>query len=505
MPDFKEIAFIVSGRILQFSQEYSLDHLLIDSRKILSAGSSLFFAIEGERHDGHKFIHEVYKAGVRQFIVEKEKGLNLANIPGANVLRVSSAIQALQQLAAHHRKQFDLPVMAITGSNGKTIVKEWLSQLLSKDSYLIKSPKSFNSQVGVPLSIWEINQHHDLGIFEAGISKPGEMEKLEKVIQPTLGIFTNIGPAHDEGFADSKQKTAEKLKLFVHAKTLIYCQDHLLVDEAIKKNLPDIEIFTWSEKNKNAAVYLRKIDRLFDQARIHLTYHQSKVILTSPFKDDASIENLMHCIAFLCFKGIDFADIQRRIMLLQPIAMRLELKEGVFGSHIIDDTYNNDLSGIAMALNFLGQQNLRTSKTLILSDVLEAGKMDEVIYSAIASMVKEKEVSKFIGIGETIKAFADKFDNASFYSSTDEFLRKFNARDFAQQTILIKGARKFKFEKIVRQLVQKVHGTVLQINLDALSHNLNFYRSQLRPSTKIMVMVKAFAYGSGSFEVANLL
>lgn len=492
--------------------------LLTDSRFVSQPEHSIFFAIKGERHDGHVFIKDLYEKGVREFVVEK-KALNealksqLKNLSDAKFFVVENAIRALQHLAANHRQAFDIPVVGVTGSNGKTIVKEWLSILL-KDYNVVKSPRSYNSQIGVPLSVWEINEHHDFGIFEAGISKSSEMEFLEPIIRPTIGIFTNLGSAHDEGFRSRKQKATEKLRLFQRSKTLIYCKDYEDIDDEIRILLkavnPNIELIGWSRKAGS---------KIFVNATKHNTYCTLQILWNGqiydfkiPFADDASIENATHCIFLMLHQGINTDEIQSRLDTLKPIAMRLELKQGINDCYLIDDTYNNDYAGLSVALDFMIQQHTKRDKVLIISDVLQSGLEEADLYESIAELIKGKQIDKVIGIGEVISRNQKSFYTPSigdkkiiFYQSTEEFLEKYPINQFQSSLILVKGARKFEFEKIINRLTLKVHGTVFEVNLDALTNNLNFYRNKIGPSTKIMVMVKAFAYGSGSAEVASLL
>lgn len=486
--------------------------LLTDSRFVSQPEHSIFFAIKGERHDGHQFIEELYKKGVREFVVEKKAISDdfknyLKKLTNVKIFLVENSIRALQNLVVEHRQKFDIPVVGITGSNGKTIVKEWLSILLSKDYNVVKSPGSYNSQLGVPLSVWEINENHTLGIFEAGISKSGEMENLEPVIRPSIGIFTNIGSAHDAGFRSRKQKTTEKLRLFRRSKTLIYCKDYEDIDDEIRILLkavnPKIELIAWSRKAGS---------NIFVNATKSATYCTLQILWNSkiydfkiPFADDASIENATHCIFLMLHQGIEINEIQARLDLLKPVAMRLELKQGINDCYLIDDTYNNDYAGLSMALNFMSQQHTKRRKTLIISDLLQSGLEESELYESIGDLVKGKEIDQVVGIGEVISRNQKFFDKAVFYDSTDAFLEKHPINQFQSSLILVKGARKFEFEKIVNRLIQKVHGTVFEVNLDALTNNLNFYRNKIGSSTKIMVMVKAYAYGSGSAEVASLL
>lgn len=498
--------------------------LLTDSRFVSQPEHSIFFAIKGERHDGHAFIKDLYEKGVREFVVEK-KALNEAlksqfeNLSEAKFFVVENAIRALQHLVAKHRQAFDIPVVGVTGSNGKTIVKEWLSVLLAKDYNLVKSPRSYNSQIGVPLSVWEINEHHNFGIFEAGISKSGEMEFLEPVISPTIGIFTNLGSAHDEGFRSRKQKATEKLRLFQRSKTLIYCKDYEDIDDEIRILLkavnPTIELIGWSRKAGS---------KIFVNATKHNTYCTLQILWNSqiydfkiPFADDASIENATHCIFLMLHQGFNTVEIQSRLDMLKPIAMRLELKQGINDCYLIDDTYNNDYAGLSVALDFMTQQHTKRDKVLIISDVLQSGLEEADLYESIAELIKGKQIDRVIGIGEVISRNQKSFYTSAssdrkstvapivFYQSTEEFLEKYPINQLQSSLILVKGARKFEFEKIINRLTLKVHGTVFEVNLDALTNNLNFYRNKIGSGTKIMVMVKAFAYGSGSAEVASLL
>ncbi|MGV3641518.1 MAG: bifunctional UDP-N-acetylmuramoyl-tripeptide:D-alanyl-D-alanine ligase/alanine racemase [Adhaeribacter sp.] len=507
----EQIREITQGEVLQYAREYPWQHLLIDSRTILHPAGSLFFAIRGAYNNGHKYLAGLYDRGVRLFIIER-----VADIPGlqhpgelqqafpeANIIRVASSLAALQALAAYHRRQFHIPVLAITGSNGKTIVKEWLSQLLSPEERIVKSPRSYNSQVGVPLSVWQMHEHHSFGLFEAGISRLGEMEKLRDVLQPTLGLLTNIGPAHDEGFPSRSSKIAEKLKLFAGVQCLFYCRDQQQVHEAVQAR--GIPAFTWS-RHHPADLQILSSSITGHRTMLSYRYQGQEHALDLPFADAASVENALHGVAVMAWRGLSAADIQQRLEKLLPVAMRLEMKEAINGSYLIDDTYNNDLAGLTIALDLLMNQPRQGAKTLILSDLLESGLQEEELYRQVAATVQAKHPDKLIGIGEKISRHQDKFPaGARFYASTADFLACFRPQDFNRETILVKGARVFEFEHIVAAFQRKVHGTVLEVNLDALVHNLNYYRSRLQPETRLMVMVKAFAYGSGSYEIANLL
>ncbi len=478
------------------STDRSVTHLITDSRKAITQVGSVFFAIYGEHHDGHQYIQPLYEAGIRQFIVEKE--FEIQGFSNANFLKVKSSTLALQQIAAHHRAKFSLPVIGVTGSNGKTITKEWLYQLLSKDYPIVKNPGSYNSQIGVPLSVWQIQPYHTLGIFEAGISKPGEMERLERIIKPTLGIFTNIGSAHDENFKNETTKITEKLELFQHVDCLVCCADHKLLNQKLQQSA--IPLLTWGFSEKAQI----KISR--DKNSYAVSWKGKSFSLELPFSDHASVENAFHCIATMLHIGIEVSTIQERVRSLRSIPMRLELKEGINQCQVIDDTYNNDLAGLQISLDFLNHQSQKINKTLILSDILQSGLDEKELTDRISQVVNQSGIAKFVGIGPALIKYSNKFQAQSiFFRSTEEFLKSPNSDSFQQEMILVKGARMFQFEKIISRLQRKVHGTVMEVDLGALVYNLNYFKSKLKPNTKLMVMVKAFAYGSGSVEVANVL
>ena len=516
----KDIARILNGTLQGSGNPDSvIRHLLIDSRSISSPESSLFFALKSDRNDGHKFIGDAYNKRVRNFVVASlpsptGEGRGGEVFPGANFILVKDTLSALQHLAANHRRKFNIPVLGITGSNGKTIVKEWLYQLMQsggtpseEDKNIVRSPKSYNSQVGVPLSVWLMSEENNMGIFEAGISQPDEMEKLEPIISPTVGLITNIGQAHDENFLNAKQKIREKLKLFVHSGTLIYNRDNLELNDEIVANpvMKQLNLFTWSKKAK-ANLQIGKITKEGNETELQGIYNNEFIRIRIPFIDEASTENAIHCWAVMLFLGYANKTIAERMLRLSPVAMRLELKEGVSNCSVINDSYNSDLGSLAIALDFLNQQKQHPKRTLILSDILQSGKNENELYGQVANLVKEKGISRIIGIGEAISGQEKQFTGEKlFFRTTDEFLAQHAANLFDNETILLKGARAFGFERISLVLQQKAHETVLEINLNALVHNLNYYRSKLAPGTKMMAMVKAFSYGSGGFEIANIL
>ncbi len=483
----------------------SIEQLLLDSRKISSPATSLFFALKGPRRDGHQFIPELYKKGIRNFIGSEK--INLSPFPDANFLFVDDSLQALQQLAAYHRSQFNIPVIGITGSNGKTIVKEWLYQLLHEDYNIVRSPKSYNSQVGVPLSVWQMNEQYELGIFEAGISEQGEMLRLEKMIRPAIGILTNIGEAHSEGFIDPAHKFREKLVLFRNCKTVIGREtDFEGQEEFIELLGEDLRVLTWGESDKNVFI-LWSIEKQTDSTRITLKYESTEVEIMILLTDDASVENAITCCCTLLHLGIGPAVIAERMKKLQPVNMRLELKKGINHCSVINDSYSADLSSLEIALSFLDQQSSGTKKTVILSDFLQSAFPDDELYLQILAALNKHHVSRLIGIGERISSHMPLASELQIevYPSTENFIKQFRSSQFKEETILIKGARLFAFEDIVQLLEQKVHQTVLEINLNAIVHNLKEYQKLLKPSAKLMAMVKAFSYGSGGAEIAGIL
>ncbi|MBT1704207.1 bifunctional UDP-N-acetylmuramoyl-tripeptide:D-alanyl-D-alanine ligase/alanine racemase [Chryseosolibacter indicus] len=494
---FSDLPALTNGSVLSMDQNQLITNLITDSRKGSNVEGSVFFAIKGPHHDGHLYIKDLYNQGIRQFVIECEIA-GLSTLAGCNILLVESSIHAIQAIASAHRSNYNIPVVGITGSNGKTIIKEWLYQLLSPDYKIAKNPGSYNSQLGVPLSVWQLQPYHQLGLFEAGISEPAEMEKLAKIIQPTVGIFSNLGSAHDEGFESRKQKAEEKFKLFENSTIVIYCKDHLLIDEvAVRSNK---KLLSWGFSN-NADIIIRKDGNYF-----LISYQNEQERITIPFTDSASVENCLHCVALLIYLKFDLKEINNRIAMLRSIPMRLELKEGINQCQIIDDTYNNDLAGLQISTEFLANQHQKKTKRIILSDVLQSGLPDEDLVKKIAEVIARRKVDFFVGIGELLSKHKKYFPSSStFFESTEAFLTDFDETKLQNEIILVKGARPFQFEKIVNKLQRKVHGTVMEIDLNAVVHNLNFFKSRIKPSTKIMVMVKAFAYGSGSTEIANLL
>ncbi len=536
---FSDLPALLSGTLLQApAADLAVATLLLDSRRVGLTEGAVFFALRGPHHDGHHHLAALYAKGVRQFVVSYPPA-SLAPFAGAGLVQVADTLTALQALATWHRAAFGGPVWAITGSNGKTIVKEWLAQLLAPDEDICRSPKSYNSQVGVPLSVWELAPgRHTLGIFEAGISERGEMARLAEIIQPTHGIFTTLGTAHDAGFAAGEEKLQEKLRLFERPgfELLVYCADQAAVHTSVQaRGLPAL---AWTRHNAPGAGLRFRLKptssggttvrvRIGEtEAATHFVAEQpmlrAAARFTLPFADEPSIENALHCLAVLLGRQLDPAktlapaEIQRRLLRLHPVAMRLEMKAGRHGCYLLDDTYNNDLAGLALALDALSRQARPGGRTLIISDLLESGLSGADLYARVAALVRAHGVTRLIGVGEAISlglaaekkvapSVMEPQFTTHFYATTEALLADLRPLDFQNETILVKGARRFGFERVVAALQQPQHGTVLEVNLDALTHNLQYYRQQLSSCTKLMVMVKAFAYGSGSYEVASLL
>ena len=507
-----EVVKAVSGKLLSKNKkETSINELLLDSRKLIHPAQTLFFALGGQKLDGHNNIEELYKKGVRNFVVTKEQ--NTEVYPDANFVVVKDTIAALQKLAGNHRNKFSLPVIGITGSNGKTIVKEWLYQLLHEDYNIVRNPKSYNSQVGVPLSLWLINNENTLGIFEAGISEPDEMQKLEKIIRPTIGVLTNVGEAHSEGFLNIKHKTKEKLTLFGKCDVLIYSKDYRDINQSLGEinSFRDepVKVMSWSMSG-DADVQVTSVMQKDSRSFIHCVYQNKELDFDIPFADKASVENAIHCACVMLYLGKDFSVIRERMKHLTGIQMRLEMRDAINNSSLINDTYNSDIGSLKIAIDFLKQQNQHPKKTVILSDILQSGRGEIDLYTEVAALLEESKVNRLIGIGTSLNRQKKLFEkNESLlvetYESTDDFLKQLDSSSFNNEVILLKGARKFRFEVIGKFLEKKAHETVLEINLNALTHNLKVYQSLLKPETKIMAMVKAFSYGSGSFEIANVL
>ncbi len=509
---FSDIAAILQVQPLQQTSNPIIETLLTDSRKLFFPGQTIFFAISTSQVNANDFIFPLYEKGLRSFITDQHFPLDiLSRFPDANIIQVNNVLYALQQVATAQRHCFHYPVIGITGSNGKTIVKEWLYQLLSNSYNIVKSPKSYNSQVGVPLSVWLMSEMHTLGIFEAGISLPGEMDQLQKIIDPEIGVVTFIGDAHSEGFENITQKINEKLSLFIKSRLLIYCADEQLLHECVRKfksaENPGLKLFTWSKKAA-ADLFIQQVEKQTGGSVVHCVYQDQSFSFFIPFTDEASVHNAITCCSVLLCLEEKISAVAVKMSELRTVEMRLELKQGINNCSIINDSYSADINSLLIALDFLHQQQQNDKKTLILSDLLQSGMPDEMLYKKIAASLQQKKLHRFIGIGRHITAHQNLFEKLHdklFFDTTEEFLQQISSLHFHDETILIKGARVFRFEKISRIMEQKMHETILEINLNALRNNLKVYRQQLHKDVKLMAMVKAFSYGSGSFEIASLL
>ena len=485
-----------------------VEWLLTDSRSLVFPETTLFFALRTKVGDGHRYVADLYRRGVRNFVVGTLPAEHETAFPDANFLQVMSPLKALQRLAERHREEHDIPVIGVTGSNGKTVVKEWLYHLLSPTLHVTRSPKSYNSQVGVPLSVCLLGEHSEIGIFEAGISQPGEMAALRAIIQPTIGVMTNIGPAHQENFESVEEKCHEKLSLFQDAKVLVYCADDAVVDECVATSLLRGERLAWSRRNPSAALFVSAVETLERDTRITYRFHGAEAAMTIPFTDDASTVNCIHCLAVLLSLNFSAEEIASRMKRLEPVAMRLEVIQGVRNCTLINDTYNSDAASLDIALDFMARRPeiQNKQKVLILSDMFQTGLPATELYAKVAELLNRRAIDHFIGVGPEISHAHSLFLMKKSFFPSGEALADSGLLDTLHDSlVLIKGSRPFGFEKITAALSLRVHETTLHVNLDALAGNLNFYRSFMKPETKMVCMVKASAYGAGSVEVAKTL
>lgn len=499
----EQLARFCNAQFIGSSSDEIIHQLLIDSRKAKHFSHHLFVAIKGVRQDGHQFIDELYKKGFRNFLISDTEFI-VSNYPQANFLLVDDSLKAFQKIAQKHRLQFEIPIIGITGSNGKTIVKEWLSICLQNHYKVCKSPKSYNSQVGVPLSVLGLDSSDEIALFEAGISQHGEMGKLQNIIQPSIGVFTNIGQAHSENFNSLEEKVQEKVKLFTEVEKLIYCKDqaeiHKLVSQEIKA-----ELVSWSMQDSSAFIYVKSIKAAAEKSILTVIHKEVEKQFSIPFADEASIENCLQVICTLASLNIGDSEIQKGLNQLQSLAMRLELKEAKGNSLLINDAYSSDIDSLKIALDFLHQQSGNAKKVAILSDLDETGIPNAELFPKLMSLLDSYEVEQVIGIGKNFTDYQALFSNCTCFKSTEEFIENSQDFDFSNSAILLKGARRFQFEKIDKILEQKIHETVLEVKLNAISDNFHYYKSLLNKETKVMVMVKAFSYGNGSYEIAHHL
>ncbi len=490
----------------QRREDFSVKNLLFDSRKLGNSDGTIFFAIKTLSNNGEKYIPELYSRGVRVFVLENLPN-DISFYEEATFLLVENVIQTLQSFAKIKREEFKNPIIAITGSNGKTIVKDWIVELIDKDKKVCHSPRSYNSQIGVALSVWNLKDDDELGIIEAGISQKGEMESLEEIIKPTIGIFTNIGDAHQVYFNSIEEKINEKLILFSSCKTIIYCSDKKDIHKQIvdKFKGKKVDLISWGF-DKDPIFKIKEISTQKNQSTIHYIYNSKESSFTIPLIDKASIENSINAYIACLTIGINQDTLNIRTKSLQSLEMRLEMKEGINGTLIINDSYSSDLMSLEVASTFLNQQSNDLTKTAILSDITQSFIDEKELYTAINKVLISKNINFLIGIGNGfIRNKSILTIENTVYSTTEEFLKKCHLKDFKDQIILIKGARSFCFEKISRFFEKKVHETVLEVNLTAIAHNVNYFKSKLKEGVKLMAMVKAHSYGTGGYEIAATL
>ncbi len=487
--------------------DFIITTLLTDSRKLSHPEETLFFALKSKTNDGHLYVNDLYINGVRNFVVSS-KLPTWNKLTDANFLVVKDPLTSLQKLASYHRRKFDIPVIGITGSNGKTVVKEWLYQILQSDYNIVRSPRSYNSQTGVPLSVWQIDEANTLGIFEAGISMPDEMEHLENIIHPTIGLFTKLGEAHQENFASMQQKCNEKLELFINSEVIIYNEDNAILSQCVENMALSHKAFTWSQKNRENPLFISNIKTTNNKTVIQYSFLGFETDLELPFIDRASIENSISCLATLLYLRVLPEEIKERIAKLEPVAMRLDLREGKNNCILINDTYNSDFNSIKIALEFQNQRKVDASlkKTLILSDIFQSGLLPKTLYRKVSEIIEQNRVDKIIGVGYDISQFSSFFSmEKQFFATTEDFIKSQVWKEFKNELILVKGSRSFHFEKIISLLEKRVHETVLEVDLDALVHNFNFYKSKVGENVKLISMVKANGYGAGASEIAKTL
>lgn len=503
----EKITTLIGARRLG-TAEATISWLLTDSRSLCFPESTLFFALRSERNDGHKYIPELYNRGVRNFVVSSTPQ-NAADYADANFLKVTDVLSALQRLAERHRDEFDIPVVGITGSNGKTMVKEWLYQLLSPSMTVTRSPRSYNSQIGVPLSVWLLNENTQVALLEAGISEVGEMDALQDIIQPTIGVLTSLGAPHQENFRSLEEKCMEKLQLFKNARFVAYNTDDTIVSRCIRRCGYKAQAIGWSRENPDEQLYIKDVSVCDNSTHIIYIYKGKENRYCLPFIDEASIECSFACAVVALHLGIKPEQLSERMATLEPVAMRLEVKEGVRGCTLINDTYNSDINSLDIALDFMNRRPDHNGRrrTLILSDIYQSGEAQGKLYSKVSELALNRGVQKFIGVGRGLKDNSTEihipechfFDDVASFTASEVF------RNLHDELILVKGSRTFGFDYIAELLEQKVHETILEVNLNALVDNFNYYRSLMKPETKLVCMVKADAYGAGAVEVSKTL
>lgn len=507
MYTIEKITTLIGARRVGES-EAQIGWLLTDSRSLCFPEATLFFALSSARNDGHRYVGDLYRRGVRNFVVS-HLPQSINDYPDANFLVVMSPLEALQRLAERHRDEFDIPVVGLTGSNGKTMVKEWLYQLLSPSMVVTRSPRSYNSQIGVPLSVWLLDTQSEVALFEAGISQPGEMAALRDIIQPTIGVFTSLGDAHQENFRSLEEKCMEKLQLMLHAATVVYDTDDQVVGRCLRKSGYAGEKLGWSLTDPRAAFFVERQESDANGVTVTYRFRDAAGSYHLPFIDEASVKCSYACAVVALHLGIDAEQLDERMRLLEPVAMRLEVKEGQRGCTLINDSYNSDVNALDIALDFMARRPDSKGRrhTLILSDICQSGDNPEALYHKVSELAVKRGVDKLIGVGQTIssQAAAIEVKEKYFFNDVTQLIGSKVFASLHDEVILIKGARPFGFDQLTELLEQKVHETILEVNLGAVVENLNYYRSFLKPTTKMVCMVKADAYGAGAVEVAKTL
>ena len=507
MYTIEKITTLIGARRVGES-EAQIGWLLTDSRSLCFPEATLFFALSSARNDGHRYVGDLYRRGVRNFVVS-HLPQSINDYPDANFLVVMSPLEALQRLAERHRDEFDIPVVGLTGSNGKTMVKEWLYQLLSPSMVVTRSPRSYNSQIGVPLSVWLLDTQSEVALFEAGISQPGEMAALRDIIQPTIGVFTSLGDAHQENFRSLEEKCMEKLQLMLHAATVVYDTDDQVVGRCLRESGYAGEKLGWSLTDPRAAFFVERQESDANGVTVTYRFRDAAGSYHLPFIDEASVKCSYACAVVALHLGIDAEQLDERMRLLEPVAMRLEVKEGQRGCTLINDSYNSDVNALDIALDFMARRPDSKGRrhTLILSDICQSGDNPEALYHKVSELAVKRGVDKLIGVGQTIssQAAAIEVKEKYFFNDVTQLIGSKVFASLHDEVILIKGARPFGFDQLTELLEQKVHETILEVNLGAVVENLNYYRSFLKPTTKMVCMVKADAYGAGAVEVAKTL
>ncbi|MBR2147671.1 MAG: bifunctional UDP-N-acetylmuramoyl-tripeptide:D-alanyl-D-alanine ligase/alanine racemase [Muribaculaceae bacterium] len=485
-----------------------VSYLLTDSRSLTYPSETLFFAIATQSDDGHRYVKHLYNKGVRNFVIEYSGNIDISAMREANFLRVSNTLDAIQAIATYHRRRFQIPIIGITGSRGKTTVKEWLYQLLKEDYHIVRSPRSYNSQIGVPLSLWDIDDNTSLAIIEAGISKTGEMARLQAMIRPTIGVITNIGSEHNDGFASMQEKVEEKAKILTSCESIVYCADDELVASTIEPILYVAQDVAWSKKEENNSLFIRNIVKRDNRSKIECVHDGTTFVVDVPFTSDRDLENIATCMSVMLYLGVSHNTIAERVKRLTPVGTRINVIEGVNECTLIVDGYTSDYNSLSPALDFMLRRcNPQQHTTVILSDLLPETFAGDELYIRVSELLRSKGITRLIGIGPEMCRYSKYFNSNRdlFFESTTKFLEKMSQGDFDNETVLVKGASMFEFFQIVEMLEVSRHQTVEEIDLNALSHNFKFLKSKLDFNTKTVAMVKASGYGTGSYEIAKTL